>query len=467
MSSFASLGGVLSLMRQADTEAASVALLAESKGPAELVILAKTAQALRAQAVFRAVCLAIFKDRTPEQVRESFGVADDLTPGNVSEAENERNVAVKDLTAAIQAETILPLLTWADLDTCSQVCRHCRDWAKPEMEKRVRAAMAGEGDTGDDPTFAIGSVRDLARAQERIAGVRRIEGEGERAGADAHMVDLSGVQLSGAGWAGIIGAITGAPELCEVNLQNCLIPKATCYDLIARFFEQCPVLQHVETDRAGDDGDSEGWVFSLWRLHTNQLDRPVEVVHARSEIFLLNVHLDASEWERVLEKLIGSPCLERLILAMCWIPHSCAGTLARVFTSCPHLSMGPLGGAMVDASWAGDDRLEFGWVDTMWHQVKGGQCHGDGTVSPLLSKSGQPSASGATPPSTSTSVVPKAVFHGLAAAGDRTGIGASTSSFGQPMAGAGALSMDPMVQIRSRRVEMERRGFSGSGGSSV
>ena len=122
---------------------------------------------------------------------------------------------------------------------------------------------------------------------------------------------------------------------------------------------------------------------------------------------------------------------------------------------------------MVDASWAGDDRLEFGWVDTMWHQVKGGQCHGDGTVSPLLSKSGQPSASGATPPSTSTSVVPKAVFHGLAAAGDRTGIGASTSSFGQPMVGAGALSMDPMVQIRSRRVEMERRGFSGSGGSSV
>ena len=146
-----------------------------------------------------------------------------------------------------------------------------------------------------------------------------------------------------------------------------MIPKATCYDLVARFFEQSSALQHVETDRAGDDGDAEGWVFALWRLHTNQLDRPVETVHARSEIFLLNVHLDACEWERILEKLIGSPCLERLILTMCWMPHSCAGTLARVFTSCPHLSMGPLGGAMVDASWAGDDKLEFGWVDTMWN----------------------------------------------------------------------------------------------------
>ena len=79
MSSFASLGGVLSVMRQAESEEAGVALLAESKDAAELVILAKTAQALRAQAVFRAVCLAIFKGRTPEQVRESFGVADDLT----------------------------------------------------------------------------------------------------------------------------------------------------------------------------------------------------------------------------------------------------------------------------------------------------------------------------------------------------------------------------------------------------
>ena len=461
MSSFASLGGVLSVMSQAETEEASVALLAESKAPAELVILAKTAQALRAQAVFRAVCLAIFRGRTPEQVRESFGVADDLTLGNVADDANDGNAAVEDLTQAVRPDTILPLLTWADLDICSQVCRRCRDWAAPEMEKRVVAAMAGEGNVGEDPTFAAGSVRELARAQERIAGVRRC-GNGTSDGAPgAHVVDLSDVKLGGAGWAGIFGAITGAPELCEINLSGCLIPKATCYDLVARFFEQSPALQHVETDRAGDDGDAEGWVFALWRLHTNQLDRSVETVHARSEIFLLNVHLDACEWERVLQKLIGSPCLERLILTMCWMPHSCAGTLARVFTSCPRLSMGPLGGAMVDASWAGDDKLEFGWVDTMWHQVSGGECHGDGTVVPL---SGTQSATSAVAGnlSASASTVPKAVFHGLAAAGDRTSMG----SFGEPTGStAGGLSMDPMLQIRSRRLEMEGGGHSG--GSSV
>ena len=108
---------------------------------------------------------------------------------------------------------------------------------------------------------------------------------------------------------------------------------------------------------------------------------------------------------------------------------------------------------MVDASWAGDDKLEFGWVDTMWHQVSGGECHGDGIVSPLLSAS-KPTAT----PSSSASVVPKAVFHDLAA------VGASTGSFEQPM-GAGDLSMDPMVQIRSRRLEME--GGDHTGGGSV
>ena len=379
MSSFSVLGGALSIMQQTESEAEAVSLLAESKQPAELVIIAKTAASLHAHALFRAICLAIFKGRTPKQVRESFSCADDLAPGNelLGSGANVGNAAVDDLTQTLKADSVLQLLPWADLDLCSQVCARCRDWAAPEMERRVAAAMAkgeGGGAAGgadaaaveDDPTFAAGSVAALAQAQARIEGVRPRPRSAGAAAEQAEAppgrpaVDLSGVTLGAAGWVGILGKLTGAPELTELSLAGCLIPKATCYTLVATLFEQCPALTTVATEKAGDDGDAEGWVFSLWRMHTNELDKPVEKVHARVEIFLLNVHVDASEWERILEKLVGSPVLERLILTMCWIPHSCAATLARVFTSCPHLSMGPLGGAFVDTSWAGDDKLEFG-----------------------------------------------------------------------------------------------------------
>ena len=461
MSSFSVLGGVLSIMSSSEDEATAVTLLSQSKQPAELVILAKTAASLHANALFRAICLAIFKGRTPEQVRESFAADDDLAPGDSSgAAANEGSAAVTDLTVTLSAAAVLPLLPWADLDVCSQVCRRCRDWAAPEMERRVVAAMAGDDSVvGGDPTFAVGSVRELARAQERIAGVRRRDAAAAApdGAPGTRVVDLSGVKLGGAGWAGIIGAITGAPELCEVNLSGCLIPKATCYDLMARFFEQCPALQHVETERAGDDGDAEGWVFSVWRLHVNELDRSVEVVHARSELFLLNVHLDGNEWERILEKMVGSPCLERLILTMCHIPHSCATTLSRVLTSCPHLSMGPLGGAYVDTSWAGDDKLEFGWVDTMWHQVSGGECHGDGIVLPPPPISPTKAAAAGAGAGAGVSVVPKAALQQAPAAA-----AAATAAADQSLA---ELSLDePLMQIRSRRLEMEGAGGGGGGG---
>jgi len=374
MTSFASLGGALSIMSGAADEESAVDLLAE-KGTAELVILAKTAASLHAHALFRAICRALFRGRTAAQVRESLGLADDLTPGSAAPGANDGNEPIRDLTETLPAERVLPLLPWADLDVACQVCRRSREWATPEMDRRVAEAMADPAfgkvkKKGADPSFtdARSSVAALAQARGRLGA----DGAPQR-------IDLSGLQLGAAGWGGIIAAIRGSAELAELNLAGCAIPKA-CYALFAEFFDSCPALRHVDTTKAADDGEAEGWVFALWRLHLQQLDQPQAVVHTRDEIFLLNVHLDAPEWERILAKMVGSPSLERLILTMCWIPHSCAATLTEVFTSCPRLSA--LRGGKVDTCWAADDQLEFGWVDTLYTQCSGGEAHGDGSVAP-------------------------------------------------------------------------------------
>jgi hypothetical protein len=42
--------------------------------------------------------------------------------------------------------------------------------------------------------------------------------------------------------------------------------------------------------------EEKGWVFARWRIHGQQLDAPRVSVHARRELFLLDVRLPACEW---------------------------------------------------------------------------------------------------------------------------------------------------------------------------
>eukprot|EP01048_Picozoa_sp_COSAG05_P013540 COSAG05_NODE_1452_length_4847_cov_3.384794_1_plen_347_part_00 len=327
MSTFSVLGGVLSIMSTVNDENSAVDLLA-SKDPAELVVLAKTAASLRAASLFRVLCLALFHRRTAEQLRRSFGAIDDLPSSGMTFPEsNAGNTTLRDLTETLDAKAVLPLMSWLQLDACSAVCQRCRNWTAPEMEQRVLNAMQEK--SSSDPTMFSGSLSNLLKATAAVdAWVK----------SRSTRLDLSGIILAAAGWCGVLKTVVSAATetLVELDLSNCLIP-FQCAELVSLLFASCRVLQHTETSHAGDDDEVEGWVFARWRLHTQQLDQSRAVVHAREEIFLVNVHLEPQEWDDVFAKIEGSRGLRRLYLTMCWIPHDSADALARVFSTCPDL----------------------------------------------------------------------------------------------------------------------------------
>ena len=327
MSTFSVLGGVLSIMSSTGDENTAVELLAQ-KEPCELVVLAKTAASLRGVALFRVLCMALFHNRTADQLRRSFGAIDDIPRDGLNcREDNSRNAFVLDLTKTLERKAVLPLMTWSQLDTCCDVCQACRSWAAPEMERRVLAAMQEK--SSSDPTMFAGTVADLLKATDIV-----------EAWADSRSsrLNLSGINLAAPGWCGIVGSIlnAGTKTLVDLDLSGCLIP-FQCAALLSRLFVSCVSLQHVETSHAGDDNEVEGWVFSRWRLHTQQLDQPQAVVHSREEIFLVKVHLDSQEWNATLAKITGSPVLRRLYLTMCWIPKESSEALAKALFSCPEL----------------------------------------------------------------------------------------------------------------------------------
>eukprot|EP01052_Picozoa_sp_SAG31_P019375 SAG31_NODE_1408_length_8473_cov_2.276809_7_plen_134_part_00 len=106
-------------------------------------------------------------------------------------------------------------------------------------------------------------------------------------------LDLSGTQMGEPGWNGILQKVAALSALVTLDLRDCGIPWA-CYSQLQAVFQACSCLKEVFTDRAGDDGEAEGWPFACWRLHKEGLDGDSKLAHKQVEIFLLNVRLPAT-----------------------------------------------------------------------------------------------------------------------------------------------------------------------------
>jgi hypothetical protein len=90
---------------------------------------------------------------------------------------------------------------------------------------------------------------------------------------------------------------------------------------------------------------------------------------AGTSMGILIVLVDHQRWctehtsmgaRQILRKIAGSPALTELNLTKCLMPNDCCSALAQVFNSCPRLRT-------VHTRWAGDDQLEFGWVDQLYN----------------------------------------------------------------------------------------------------
>jgi hypothetical protein len=279
MASFSVIGGALSVLSDAEDEMAAVQLMAE-KDPRDLVALAVTTVQLQrniSPVLFPTFARAIFHGRTPQQLRQSLSVTDDLpAPGQAWPKEaNAGNAALRDLLETLDPSAVLPLLTWGELDVCAQVCQRCRRWATPEMEQRADTVVAQDraGELDDD-SFSVGAGGALQEAAHRLQ-------EWHHSGASK--LDLHGIQMPHACWTAVWRAIKGGAHPCccephhywshgavwlrlapgdddpsrcaallELDLSDCRIP-IDCSQQLVDVFCHATSLLRVGTALAGDD----------------------------------------------------------------------------------------------------------------------------------------------------------------------------------------------------------------------